>query len=172
MIYLILFYEFFKIGLFAIGGGAVTIPFLFDLSGQYGWFSTTELADMIAVAESTPGPIGVNMATFAGYRAAGMGGGIIATFGLVLPSLLIILMIAKLLKKWSCNPNVRLLLMSVRPAVLALILFACWQIAKISIIDPRTAAIFVFVLLLSHFYKKGPIIYILLSALIGIILHL
>lgn len=72
MIYALLFYEFFKIGLFAIGGGAVTIPFLFDLTEKYDWFTTAQLTNMIAVAESTPGPLGVNMATFAGFQSAGI----------------------------------------------------------------------------------------------------
>ena len=101
MIYLLLFYEFFKVGLFAIGGGLVTIPFLFDLAEQYPWFTASELADMIAISESTPGPLGVNMATFAGYKAGGILGAISATFGLVCPSLIIIMLISKLLKKFS-----------------------------------------------------------------------
>ena len=78
MIYLLLFFEFFKIGLLAVGGGLVTVPFLFDLSEAYGWFSTSDLANMIAVSESTPGPIGVNMATFAGYNACGIMGALLA----------------------------------------------------------------------------------------------
>ena len=99
MIYLLLFYEFFKIGLFAIGGGLVTVPFLFDLSASYGWFSAKELADMIAIAESTPGPLGVNMATYAGYNSAGLLGAVIATLGLVTPSVIVIILVAKLLRE-------------------------------------------------------------------------
>lgn len=172
MIYLTLFYEFFKIGLFAIGGGAVTIPFLFDLSTKYNWFTAAQLADMIAVAESTPGPIGVNMATFAGFQTAGILGGIVATIGLVLPSLIIIILIARLLTKFSCNVHVQALLMSIRPAVLALIIFASWQIVRISIVDSLTFFVFLFVAAVSRFYKKSPIFYILLSALIGVIFSL
>lgn len=172
MIYLTLFYEFFKIGLFAIGGGAVTIPFLFDLSEKYGWFSTAQLADMIAVAESTPGPIGVNMATFAGVQTAGILGGITATFGLVLPSVIIIILIAKLLTKFACNPHVHTLLTSIRPGVLALIIFAGFQIGRISITNLTALMVFFSILTASRFYKKSPIFYILLSAGIGIILRL
>lgn len=172
MIYLTLFYEFFKIGLFAIGGGAVTIPFLFDLSEKYGWFTTAQLADMIAVAESTPGPIGVNMATFAGYQTAGISGGIIATFGLVLPSVIIIILIARLLTRFSCNPHVQTLLTSIRPGVLALIIFAGWQIARISVTDALSFGVFAVILVLSRFYKKSPIFFILLSAAAGTILKL
>ena len=94
MIYWLLFYEFFKIGLFAIGGGLVTVPFLFNLSEAYGWFSAKELTDMIAVAEATPGPLGVNMATFAGFSPAGVWGAIVATLGLITPSIIIIIMVA------------------------------------------------------------------------------
>lgn len=172
MIYAQLFYEFFKIGLFAVGGGAVTIPFLFDLSADFGWFTPEQLTDMIAIAESTPGPIGVNMATFAGYQTAGIFGGIVATLGLVTPSVIIIILIAKLLAKFSCNRNVQTLLSSIRPGVLALIIFACWQIARISVTDELTFVIFAIVLALSRLFNKSVIFYILLSAITGIILKL
>ena len=88
-------FEFFKIGLFAMGGGLATLPFLQELGERTGWFTSLELADMIAVSESTPGPIGVNMATYAGYRGYGIMGGILATLFLVLPSLIIILMVSR-----------------------------------------------------------------------------
>ena len=103
MIYLQLFYEFFKTGLFAVGGGLATIPFLSAMTDKYTWFTKAQLADMIAVAESTPGPIGVNTATFAGYNAAGIPGAIIATLSLVLPSYIIILAISKALQKFRDN---------------------------------------------------------------------
>lgn len=100
MIYLRLFWEFFKTGLFAVGGGMATIPFLYDISDKTGWFTHTQLADMIAVGESTPGPIGVNMATYVGFTTAGIPGGIIATLGIVTPSVIIILIIARMLKQF------------------------------------------------------------------------
>lgn len=106
MIYLQLFYEFFKTGLFAVGGGLATIPFLSAMTDKYTWFTKAQLADMIAVAESTPGPIGVNTATFAGYNAAGIPGAIIATLSLVLPSYIIILAISKALQKFRDNKYV------------------------------------------------------------------
>ena len=172
MIYLTLFIEFFKIGLFAIGGGAATIPFLFDLSEKYKWFSFEELTNMIAVAESTPGPIGVNMATFAGFQTAGILGGIIATIGLVTPSVIIIVLIAKLLKNYAQNQNVQLVLNSIRPAILALIIFALMSIVKISIVDYLSFGVFFILTIIMLKYKKSPILYILLSAIIGIILKL
>ena len=172
MIYALLFYEFFKIGLFAIGGGAVTIPFLFDLSEKYDWFTTSQLTDMIAVSESTPGPLGVNMATFVGFQSAGILGSIIATFGLVFPSVVIIILISKLLKQFSCNPHVQTLLASIRPGVLALIIFAGWQIAKISIVNSLSLLIFGILTVAIYFYKKSPIFYILISAVAGIVFKL
>ena len=93
MIYLQLFWEFFKTGLFAIGGGMATVPFLFDISARTGWFTASELANMIAVSESTPGPIGINMATYVGFETAGILGSVIATLGLVIPSIIIIVII-------------------------------------------------------------------------------
>ena len=98
MIYLQLFYEFFKTGLFSVGGGMATIPFLQDMGEATGWFTNQELTTMIAVSESTPGPLGVNMATYVGFHTGGIAGGVIATLGLVCPSILVILVIAGFLK--------------------------------------------------------------------------
>lgn len=172
MTYILLFLEFFKIGLFAIGGGLVTVPFLFDLTEKYSWFSAAELTDMIAIAESTPGPIGVNVATYAGFNAAGVLGGIIATFGLVLPSVIIIILIAKLMNKYQCNRRVNTLLDGVRPAVIALIIFAGIGLAKFTLIDVMSCALFAFLFASMRFYKKSPILYLGLSAIAGILLQL
>ena len=169
MIYLILFYEFFKIGLFAIGGGLVTVPFLFDLAEHYPWFTTKDLVDMIAISESTPGPLGVNMATYAGFKAAGIGGAVIATFGLVSPSVIIIMLISKLLNKFRNNVWVDSVLSGIRPAVIALILFAGWEVAKLAVVDWRTLVLFLLFWTAIHFYKKSPIFYIVISAVIGIV---
>ena len=101
MIYITLFYEFFKIGLFAIGGGLATLPFLYDLCGRYSWITTDNIADMVAISQSTPGPLGINMATYAGYQGGGLLGGIIATIGLITPSIIIIIIIAHILNKFK-----------------------------------------------------------------------
>ncbi len=172
MIYWLLFYEFFKVGLFAIGGGLVTVPFLFDLSEHYAWFSTKELADMIAIAESTPGPLGVNMATFAGYKTAGIPGAVAATFGLVLPSLVIIMIIAGLLKKFKDNPYVRQVLSGIRPAVMALILMAGYEIARLAILSFENFILFVLFALSIRFYKASPVFYMIVAAVVGIIFKL
>ena len=94
MIYLRLFWEFFKVGLFSVGGGLATLPFLYSLGAKTGWFSTADVANMLAVSESTPGPIGVNMATYAGFDCGGVLGGVVATLGLVTPSVIVIVLIA------------------------------------------------------------------------------
>ncbi len=172
MIYLLLFYEFFKVGLFAIGGGLVTVPFLFDLSEEYGWFTAKELADMIAVSESTPGPLGINMATFSGFKTAGILGGIVATAGLVTPSVIVIVLVAKLMAKYKCNTRVQAVMSGIRPAVMALILFAGLQIGKLAIVNMLTAVVFAVLLASIHFWKKSPIFYIMLSAVVGIVLKL
>ena len=103
MIYLRLFWEFFKTGLFAVGGGMATLPFLYDISARTGWFTAAQLADMIAVSESTPGPIGVNMATYVGFTTAGIPGAVIATLGLAAPEVIIILIIARVLAAFRQN---------------------------------------------------------------------
>ena len=172
MIYGVLFFEFFKIGLFAIGGGLVTIPFLFDLSQRFDWFSMAELTNMVAVSESTPGPIGINMATFAGFSAAGLAGGIFATVGLVLPSVVIMILIAKMMAKYSCNVRVQNILGGIRPAVLALILFAGLQIAKIALTGSAELLFFAAFLAMIRIWKKSPILYICLSAVLGIIFQM
>ena len=92
MIYLRLFYAFFKTGLFSIGGGLATLPFLYEMAEKYSWFTEEDIANMLAIAESTPGPIGVNMATYVGIQTGGILGGFWATFALVLPSFIIILL--------------------------------------------------------------------------------
>lgn len=139
MTFLYLFFEFFKIGLFAVGGGPATIPFLQDLArSDYGWFSPEELGVMIAIAESTPGPIGVNMATYAGYNAGfgelgvlgGILGGMTATLGLITPSVIVIVLIAGFLKAFKENNYVKGAFGGIRPVVTALVLFAVFGIIK------------------------------------------
>ena len=172
MILATLFQEFFKIGLFAIGGGLVTIPFLFELTKKFDWFSAKELMDMIAVSQSTPGPVGVNMATYAGFKAAGMSGGIIATFGLVLPSVIIVILVAGLLKQCAENKFVCELMTAIRPAGIALILQAGINLCKLSVTNWKEALLTATLFGLIYFYKKSPIFYIIISAILGAVLRL
>jgi chromate transporter len=172
MIYALLFWEFFQIGLFAVGGGLVTIPFLFNLAAKYPWFDAKELTDMIAVSQSTPGPVGINMATYAGFKAAGIWGSIAATLSLVLPSMIVVYFVAKILDKWSCNPYVQRVLGGIKPAVLALILFAGLDLAKVTVIDYKSLGLLVALTAAMRLYKKNAVFYIVISAVIGLILRI
>ncbi len=130
MVYLRLIYEFFKTGLFAVGGGLATIPFLRDMGASTGWFTDADLTTMIAVSESTPGPMGVNMATYVGYHIAGIPGAILATLGLITPSIIIILVIAGFLARFRDSKIVDSAFRGLRPASTALIAAAGLSVAK------------------------------------------
>ena len=187
MIYLRLFFEFFKTGLFAVGGGMATLPFLYDISARTGWFTHEMLADMIAVSESTPGPIGVNMATYVGYVTAGIPGAVTATLGLVTPSVIIILLIARALKAFRENPLVEAGFYGLRPCSVGLIAAAGLLVVKLALFNPALyaesgkladlfnwkAIVLAAVLLVCTRYIKKlkglhPIIFILASAVVGI----
>ena len=129
MILLRLFFEFFKTGLFAVGGGLATIPFLQDMGAATGWFTDADLTTMIAVSESTPGPIGVNMATYVGFQTAGLPGSVVATLGLITPSVLVILIVAGILNKFRQSRTVDAVFKGLRPASTALIAAACVSVA-------------------------------------------
>ena len=177
-----LFIEFFKTGLFAVGGGLATIPFLTAMTEKYDWFTPQQLADMIAVAESTPGPIGVNTATFAGFRAAGIPGAVIATFGLVLPSFLIILAIAGALQKYKSNPLVQNAFSGLRPASTGLIAAAGWSVLKTALsgadimgISLPAVLLFAAIMILSNTKKLKslhPAAFIGLAAVVGIVVEM
>ncbi len=172
MIYITLFVQFFLIGLFAVGGGAATIPFLFDLSKKYPWFTSQELSNMIAISESTPGPIGVNMATFAGFEASGFFGGLIATLGLITPSIIVVILICKLVSKFSCEESLHKLLKALQPAVVALILYANYHIALVSFNSMHSVLVFFSIFFLMCIYPKNPIFYIVFSAFLGLVFQL
>lgn len=184
MIYLALAYEFFKIGLFSVGGGMATLPFLMDLTTRYDWFSASELTNMVAIAESTPGPVGVNMATYAGYNAAGIPGALIATLALTAPALIIIVIIARFLENFSENATVQAVFYGIRPTVAALIGYAVWELLKIALIftvngqiqvDYTSAAICLItfgLLQVKRLGKLHPLVWIVLGAVIGIVLKM
>ncbi len=133
MIYLRLFYEFFKVGLFSVGGGLATIPFLQDLGARTGWFTAADLADMIAVSESTPGPMGVNMSTYVGFTCGGPLGAVVGVLGLITPSVMVILIVAAFLKKFRDSKIVEGVFSGLRPASTALITSAGLSVAAITL---------------------------------------
>ena len=135
MIYLRLFFEFFKTGLFAVGGGMATLPFLYDMAEKTDWFTSAQLADMIAISESTPGPIGVNMATYVGFTTAGLWGGLIATLALVTPSIIVIEIISYFLKSFRENKYVDAAFYGLRPASTGLIAAAGMTVVTITLLQ-------------------------------------
>lgn len=177
----LLMWEFFKTGLFAIGGGPATIPFLMDMAEKYPWFSMEELSDMIAISESTPGPIGINMATYAGFQTLGLYGGILSTLALIFPSVVIIIIIAKFLDGFQENRIVKAVFAGIRPAVTALIAAAVLKMIGVTLFSeeagrmvPRYASIIlcivIFVLLQWKKTKKmHPAIWFLIAAAVGIV---
>lgn len=186
MIYFKLFYEFFMVGLFSIGGGLATLPFLSEVGQRNNWFTPFDLSNMIAVSESTPGPMGVNMATYAGFTSTGVLGGIVASLGLVLPSIIIIIIISKILNKFKENQTIQSVFYGLRPASTALILVASLEIFKIAFLNITTSSMslskillvlnwkaILFGVILFFVMKKvklHPALYIIISAIIGIII--
>ena len=187
-LYLRLFWEFFKTGLFAVGGGMARLPFMYDISDKTGWFTHSMLADMVAVSESTPGPIGVNMATYVGFVTGGVPGAVVATVGLVTPSVIVILLIARVLKAFRENQYVDAGFYGLRPCSVGLIAAAGVLVIKLALFNTELyastgalldlfnlkALILAAVLLAAtRCIKKlkglHPIVFILASAVIGIV---
>ena len=187
-LYLQLFWEFFKTGLFAVGGGMATLPFLYDISNKTGWFTHAQLADMVAVSESTPGPIGVNMASYVGFVTGGVGGAVVATLGLIAPSILIVLIIAAFLKAFRDSKYVDGAFYGLRPASTALIASALVTVAKVAFfssqnfgdlaavlhgVEWKAVVLAALLLLLTRYVPKvkswHPIVFIGLSAAVGVI---
>lgn len=191
MIYLRLFWEFFKVGLFSIGGGLATLPFLYSLGAKTGWFGTADVANMLAVSESTPGPIGVNMATYVGFDCGGVLGGIIATLGLVTPSVIVIVLIAMALQAFRTNKYVDAAFYTLRPASTGLIAAAGWSVFALVLLNldaVRTsyriadlfqwknlilfAVIWVLTNLVKPVKKLHPVVFLALAAVAGIVFRL
>lgn len=196
MIYLRLFYEFFKTGLFAVGGGMATIPFLYSMADNTGWFTRLDVDNMIAVGESTPGPIGVNMATYVGYITGGNVGGlpfailvsVIATLGLITPSIIVILIIASFLKNFRDNRFVDSAFYGLRPASTGLIAAAGLSVIvsnlffagalengfSLAVFNWKGWILAIVLWVLTNKVKQTkklhPIIFILASAVVGIVL--
>ena len=174
MILLELYYEFFKIGLFAIGGGMATIPFLRHLSIATNWFPLSFIVDMVAISESTPGPIGINMATYAGYNVGGLFGGLVATLGMVTPSIIIVLVVAGYMEKFSQSKTLEHAFVGLRPAVTGLIAVAGFDIIRIAVIqteiDPKKIIYFLMIFYMIKRFNKHPVTYVAISAVVGILL--
>ena len=181
MLYVKLFWEFFQTGLFAVGGGMATLPFLYSISDRTGWFTHQQLADMIAVSESTPGPIGVNMATYSGYITAGIPGAIISTTGLITPSIIVILLVAAFLNAFHENKYVNAVFYGLRPASSAMITAAGLILARVVFfggaftnpVNIKAVILAVVLLVCTHVVsftmKLHPVVWIVVAAIAGIL---
>lgn len=172
MIYLQLALEFFKIGLFSFGGGYATIPFLYHISQEFNWYSLDELSQMTAVASITPGPVGINVATYAGLKTAGLLGALIATLSEMLPSFILVIIVAKLLKKFSDNFYIKSIIQTLKPVSCALLAFVAINLLKQDIHDTKALILLLALLVLSWKGKKDPLFYILISAIVGVVISL
>lgn len=185
MILLRLYLVFFRIGLFSIGGGLATLPYLQEIVHKYGWITSEELSNMIAISESTPGAIGINTTTYVGYNTGGLFGGLAATLGIVTPSIIIIIIIAHYFSKFSEEHIVKSAFYGIRPAVAGLIGAVSFELARnelfnieafnitkniADLINFDAILLFVIMFYLIRKLNKHPITYIILAAIIGIVL--
>lgn len=177
---LLLFVEFFKVGLFTYGGGYASLPFLFHISEVYHWFSHNELTQLIAIAGITPGPVGFNMATFSGFKTMGLSGALIASFALVLPMILITVQVFKILDKFKENKYVKSMLYILRPTSCALILGVGVKLFYNSIIidfsfknvDYSAFCVVLMLFLMTFKCKRDPAVYIFSAGILGIIVKI
>ncbi|MBD5390878.1 chromate transporter [bacterium] len=183
MIYLQLFFEFFKIGLFTFGGGYAMIPLIKETVLTHGWLTESQFMDFIGVCESTPGPIAINMATFVGASQASIGGAAVATLGVVLPSFIIILLVASILKRFIKNKFVDRALTGIKAVVIGLILstgiislLECIGYENLQTFNVSFASIIIFCILVAVYFlylkiakkKLNAILIIVIAALLGL----
>lgn len=182
MIYWSLFWEFLKIGFVAIGGGLATLPFLYDLTVKTNWFTAPMLVDMIAISESTPGPIGINMATYAGYTAGSLVGGVIASLALIIPGVLLMMIVGNAMQKFKNSPLLLKVFYGIRPAVAALIAYAAWEIIKVTMLSDAenlwqaqlkypAIGFFLFLFMILRRFKIHPVAIIAIAAMMGAVVQ-
>ena len=180
---LFLYLEFFKVGLFAVGGGLATLPFLFYMSGdrftfirRTGWLTTEQAGSFLAVAQCSPGAIGVNMAVQTGFLYGGVGGGIMAALGLVSPAIIIIAAIAKILQSLKENKIAISVFSGLRPAAAGILCAVCWGAWRLALwhesIRWREGLVCTALFLLVVKFKIHPVICIAAGAVAGILLGL
>ena len=185
MIYLLLFVEFFRIAVFSVGGGLAVLPFLYELAGRTGWFTVEDITFMVALAETTPGPIAINMATYAGFQVAGVLGGAAASLGLTLPPIVTVALVCKVIDRFRGSWQLKAGLEGARPAVLALITLALLTLVRITLLHPgefylsagwsgmvnwRALALFGLSLAGMLKFKKHPALYIGAGAVVGLLI--
>lgn len=180
-----LYVRFFCVGLFSVGGGLATLPFLQSMGETTGWFNAADISNMVAISESTPGPLGINMATYVGFQVAGVVGSVIAPIGLCTPAIAIIILVSRILKKFKDSKYVGNAFYGLRAASLGLVCAACWAVAKIAFwqsdvfaqtqsffgaINYKSIILSVIIFIMIKLFKKvHPIVFIALAAAVGII---
>lgn len=187
MIFLRLFFEFFKIGLFSIGGGLASLPFLYELSEKSGWFTAYDISNLVAISEATPGPLGINMSTYVGYVTGKVMGALTAPVGLVFPSVIVIIIVAKFYNKFKESQMVKNIFYCLRPVSVALIATAAISVFRIaianagqkitlanisnigSLLNYKAIILMIILAVLWKQVKKHPIIFIAISGLIGVV---
>lgn len=170
-----LFLEFLKIGLFSFGGGYATIPFLYHISKEFAWYTLDELSQMIAIASVTPGPVGINVATYAGLKTAGFLGAAIATISEMLPSFFLVLIVSKLLKRYSENFIIKSAIETLKPLSCALLASVAFGLLRPEIQSLKSIVLLSFLIILSWKTKKDPLFYMLIAGIVGfclVILHI
>lgn len=186
MKYIILTWEFLKIGLLAVGGGLASLPFLQDMVEKYGWITTDQLMNMIAVSESTPGPIGTNVATYVGYEIGGVPGALIATLSEVAPAVIVITLLSRYLKRFSENPIVQGGFAALRPTVAGLIGAVALQMARSEFLPAVSSGFTSYLhnvewgalgfgallLVLLQRYDWHPILVLVAAAIVGVIFQM
>ena len=176
--------EFFKTGLFAVGGGLATLPFLYEMGETTGWFTNQDVLNLLAVSESTPGPIGINMSTYVGFITSGIPGAILASLALAAPSVIVILLVIRVLDKFKGSPLVEGIFKSLRPASIGLITAAFLGVCKetllkldafaglgtiVNVINWKGVILAAGLFVLMRKWKVHPIAYIAIAAVVGIV---
>lgn len=169
-LYSLLFLQFFHIGIFSFGGGYATLPFLYDIAEKFHWYSTNQLTDMLAISSLTPGPVGVNMATFAGFTTSGVTGAFIATTAIMLPSFIIVSIVYKILDKFKTNTYVKSAVSALKPAGCALLSAVGIKLLFTSNLHLIGILILAAFIISANIKKFDPLFYLGISALIGLIL--
>lgn len=165
-----LFLQFFHVGVFSFGGGYATLPFLYDIADKFHWYSAKQLTDMLAISSITPGPVGVNVATFAGFTTAGILGSLVATTAIILPSYIIVTIVFKVIDKFRTNRNIKGAIRGLKPAGCALLSAVGIKLLFTSNLHLLGTLILLGFLILSIKKKQDPLFYLGISAILGLII--
>lgn len=165
-----LFLQFFHVGVFSFGGGYATLPFLYDIADKFHWYSAKQLTDMLAISSITPGPVGVNVATFAGFTTSGILGSLVATTAIILPSYIIVTIVFKVIDKFRTNRNVKGTIRGLKPAGCALLSAVGIKLLFTSNLHLLGTLILLGFLILSVKKKQDPLFYLGISAILGLLI--